>query len=51
MGLTIEIIFDIDYNVSVVASHPCGQATQIVNIGLYHSELLQRIHVYNVNDL
>ena len=51
MGLTIKIIFDVDYNVSVVASHLCGQATQIVNIGLYHCELLQRMHVYNINDL
>ena len=36
VGLMMGIIFDVDYDVNVVASHLCGKATQIVNIGLYY---------------
>ena len=39
MGIMIEITLDVAYNVSIVASHLCGQTTPIVNIGLYHCEL------------
>ena len=51
MGVMIETILDVTYNVSIVASHICGQTTtQTVNIGLYHCELLLRMHVYKFSN-
>ena len=38
--VTFVILFNITYNVSIVATHVCGRATPIVNIGLYYCELL-----------
>ena len=37
--VTIEVLFDISYNVSIVATHPCGQASPIINTGLFYREL------------
>ena len=34
--LTIEVLFNISYNVNIVATHLCGQATPIINIGLFY---------------
>ena len=36
---TIEVIFDITYNVSIVATHLCGRAMPIINTGLFYHEL------------
>ena len=44
-GVTIEILFDITYNVTIVATHLCGQAMSIIlNTGLFYRELLFRVH-------
>ena len=37
--VTIEVIFDITYNVSIVATHPCGRAMPIINTELFYREL------------
>ena len=37
--VTIEVLFDITYNVSIVATHPCGQAMLIINTELFYREL------------
>ena len=47
--LTIEILFNVYYNVSIVASHLCGQTTHIANSGLYHRELSLRMHSFIIH--
>ena len=37
--LITNILLDISYNVSIVATHVCGQAMPIISIGLYYCEL------------